>query len=506
MNYLLKNVLAIGALVVLLPATTACSEKYLTYNHTPGEKTENPEDPGEVEMPDNMAKGAYKLLADKPGQVIKGLGFEIQSEISAHANVNNENRPLGVPYDLVPSERKRLAEEMLKGFRYMRVGMGIYFRGVTPDHKNMIERKEGQAEAMVQLMKDAGVEGISMEYWSPAPYWKSNGNFIDGTLKSFDDDFLEEFTDALVQDVKYMKDKGFKVSTWGLQNECMYPEVGYAHCHYTEDQFVKVFGKIAPKIRALDSDIEIIYDTNSGQNGSYGPKLWQENPQLLKYVDAWVYHRIGDNSDFVMDRRDSYKANSQDKPIYQNEYEYFSDQVKATTFEWLMVNTAQSIMNWMTFIESPKWYWLHALKPIDDTLNRDGFGLGVWRPSYANESHDYPELAHGHWEFNWQNYNAIAGFLKYMPWDSRRYNVEEDEERHDNRIMAWKTPEGKLVMAMTNRSDDWFEFDVTLDGAKSMKGFRFDKNGRDVEIGSNSGASTVTAKLKPWSIEFWVEQ
>ena len=48
MNYLLKNVLAIGALVVLLPATTACSEKYLTYNHTPGEKTENPEDPGEV--------------------------------------------------------------------------------------------------------------------------------------------------------------------------------------------------------------------------------------------------------------------------------------------------------------------------------------------------------------------------------------------------------------------------------------------------------------------------
>ena len=277
MNYLLKNVLAIGALVVLLPATTACSEKYLTYNHTPGEKTENPEDPGEVEMPDNMAKGAYKLLADKPGQVIKGLGFEIQSEISAHADVNNENRPLGVPYDLVPSERKRLAEEMLKGFRYMRVGMGIYFRGVTPDHKNMIERKEGQAEAMVQLMKDAGVEGISMEYWSPAPYWKSNGNFIDGTLKSFDDDFLEEFTDALVQDVKYMKDKGFKVSTWGLQNECMYPEVGYAHCHYTEDQFVKVFGKIAPKIRALDSDIEIIYDTNSGQNGSYGPKLWQEN-------------------------------------------------------------------------------------------------------------------------------------------------------------------------------------------------------------------------------------
>ena len=50
-----------------------------------------------------------------------------------------------------------------------------------------------------------------MEYWSPAPYWKSNGSFNDGTLKSFEDDFLEEFGDAMVNDVKYMKSQGFKV-------------------------------------------------------------------------------------------------------------------------------------------------------------------------------------------------------------------------------------------------------------------------------------------------------
>ena len=157
MRNFIKTALMTGALAMWIPAATACSEKYLTYNHTPGEKTEQPEDPGKEEIPGNMAKGSYKLLADKPGQVIEGLGFEIQSEIDAAADVNNENRPLGVPYDLVPSERKRLAEEMLKGFRYMRVGMGIWFRGVTPDHKNMIERNDGQAEAMVQLMKDAGV-------------------------------------------------------------------------------------------------------------------------------------------------------------------------------------------------------------------------------------------------------------------------------------------------------------------------------------------------------------
>lgn len=506
MKKILKTVFMLVTLGMCLPTATACTEEYLTYHHTPGEKTDEPEIPDEPEAPATMEKGTFRLLADSPGQVIKGLGFEIQADMNAAADVDNDNGPVGVPMDLVPAERKRLAEEMLKGFRYMRVGMGIWFRGVTPDKKNIVERREGQAEALVQLMKDAGVEGISMEYWSPAPYWKTTNNFTDGTLKSFDDDFVDEFTDALVQDIRYMKDKGFKVSTWGLQNECQYESVGYSHCHYTEEQFVKVFGKAAPKVRELDPSIEIIYDTNSGQAGSYGPELWQKNPQLLLYVDAWVFHRIGDDSDLVMDNRANYRKNSQDKPIYQNEYEYFNDQMSKHTYEWFMVNTAQSIMNWMTFVESPKWYWLHALKPIDDHTDRDGFGLGVWRPAYAKESHDYPELQHGHWTYNWQNYNAIAGFLKYMPWDSQRYNVQEDEERHDNRIMAWKTPEGKFVIAMTNRSDEWFEFDVTLDRARDMKGYRFSKSGRDVEMSSNRGGASLSAKLKPWSIEFWVEQ
>ncbi|MDE7473674.1 MAG: hypothetical protein K2M68_08850, partial [Muribaculaceae bacterium] len=482
----------------------------LTYNHTPGEPVTPSEPEPEPEMPDVMTSGRYKLLTDRPAQVIEGLGFEIQNEMTAAPDVDKPLAYYGVPLDLVPSERKRLAEEMLKGFRYMRLGMGVWYQGLTPDRKNFVERIPGQNEALVQLMKDAGVEGISLEYWSPAPYWKSNGSFNDGTLKSFDDEFIDQFTDALIDDIKYFKNNGFNISTWGLQNESHYESVGYAHCHYTPDQLVQVFGKAAPKVRALDPEIEIIYDTNSGNAGEYGAKLWQENSQLLPYVDAWVYHRIGDDSDFVMDRCESYKANNQGKPIYQNEYEYFHDQMNDQSpmhpYEWYMVNTAQSIMNWMTFVDSPKWYWLHALKAVDDHTDRDGFGLGIWRPSYANDAHDYPTLKHGHFTYNWQNFNSIAGFLKYMPWNSRRYNVQEDDARHDNRIMAWKTPEGKFVIALTNRSDEWYEFNIDLDRNMKLNGHRYNKKGIDQELGSSDGSSTLAAKVRPWSIEFWVEE
>ena len=44
--------------------------------------------------------------------------------------------PIAVPHDLVPSERQRLADEMLKGFRYCRLAGGLYWRGLddTENH------------------------------------------------------------------------------------------------------------------------------------------------------------------------------------------------------------------------------------------------------------------------------------------------------------------------------------------------------------------------------------
>ena len=152
-----------------------------------------------------------------------------------------------------------------------------------------------------------------------------------------------------------------------------------------------------------------------------------------------------------------------------------------------------------------EWYWLHALKPISE-IDREGFGLGVYRPSAENRGLDYPNLKHGHFTYEWSNYNAIAGFLKYMPWDSRRYNIKEDEERSNNRVMAWKKPDGKYVIAVTNRSDEWFEFKITLDKERSFNGHRYNKEGVNLDLGRQTDSSILSAKVKPWSIDFWVEE
>ena len=484
-------------------------DNYLTYNH----EIEEPEEPKEeiITPPESVTTGTYMLKtsdADRH-QTIRGLGFEIQSD-SYGPNWNDKDPEQGVPHELLPEERERLSNEILKGFRYMRLAAGLWFRGLTEDNKNFVNRYDGQVEELVKMMNDAGVEGISLEYWSPAPYWKSNSHLVGGEIRSTDPKFLEEFSDAMINDIKYLQEKGMKICTWGLQNEPIYGDTGYPCCHYEPDVYVEVFKSIAPKIRALNPAIEIILDSCNGNVGSYAEELRKSgNSEYLDYVDSWVYHRIGDNSDNVMNRASNYQANSLGKPIYNNEFEYMPDHMKDNSKEWLMINTAQSIMNWMTFLDSPTWYWLHVLKPVSDSQNRDGFGLGTFRGKSDKMSYGYPDLETGHFQMQWWNWNAIAGFLQYMPWDSVRYTVEETSAKTDNRVMAWKTPEGKFVVALTNRSADWYGFDISLDAQRNFVGHSFDSKHLDRILDGKefiADGAGLKALVKPWSIVFLVEQ
>src|SRR5690606_33413815 len=146
-----------------------------------------------------VPQGSGYRLADRAAQTILGLGVEIQSD-GFGPGYTNDDPVIGVPHELVPEERERLSKEMLKGFRYLRLAMGLWFRGQTPDGKNIVERYPGQVAGLSKMMADAGIEGTSVEYWSPPIHWKDNGRLQrGGSIKSLDPGFLGEFGDALVK-------------------------------------------------------------------------------------------------------------------------------------------------------------------------------------------------------------------------------------------------------------------------------------------------------------------
>ena len=97
-----------------------------------------------------------------------------------------------------------------------------------------------------------------------------------------------------------------------------------------------------------------------------------------------------------------------------------------------------------------------------------------------------------------------------MPWNSRRYYVDEDIVRKDQRILAYMTPEGKIAYVVTNRSEKDFTFNIkTSDNmSKSFKGYRYtpENAGKDFmgeEIGLYEGNEI---NLPSMSWDFWVEQ
>ena len=479
-----------------------------------------------VDEAEGALEGNYTVRHDDPQQTIWGLGIEIQSDSIASGNQGLPDDYNSVPHDLTQTERDRLYNEMLKGFRYMRMAGGLYYRGTDEEGKHLKERWDTQNEELAELISKSGIEGIDFEFWSPTPYFKASGDYRESNeleeqgiygLKCFvpeeypeeaanKEAFLQEFADTIVEDFKYLKSEGLPVIQFSLQNEPDWTwDTGYSHCTYTADTYYETVKYVYPTLKEAFPDMHIHADSLHGQYGKGSQKI-KEDPELLQYVDAWTHHYIGSDSNVQIDSADYLNSNKgrDDIVVYNTEFEYLDGK----TSDWRCINTAQSLMNWMTFENSPTWHWLHALKPLGNS-EAEGYSLGFWRKpgDTAEYSEKYNHIEEGEWDYNYQNWNAIRGFLKYMPWDSVRYTVDEDEVRYDQRIMSWKTPEGKLVIALTNRSsDDYFQFHLDTGLDATFHGYRYTPQGEEeIELGTMQG-SEISPMLPPLSIEFWVQE
>jgi O-glycosyl hydrolase len=453
----------------------------------------------------------YQVRLDIPKQTIWGLGVEIQSDSIGSGNNGLPEKTVSVPHDLTPAERYRLATELIgrgHGFRYIRLAGGLYYRGLRNNGQNLDERWPGQLQELSTLIQDSGAEGVNLEYWSPPPAWKSTNSYLGGSLKQFDATFLSQFGDAVVGDISHLIANGVPVVKFGLQNEAPHTVGHYPHCTYTDSQYVLTYNAVGAKIRAAYPQIHLHANSWDGQN-----RAALRNGLDMNLVDAWTWHRIGANSNDQIDNAAMFNANRAGKFVYNNEFEYLD----STTSEARMMNTAQSIMNWFTFVDAPTWYWLHALKP---TYNAEaqGYALGYWRPDDDNDFSKFAHIQKGHFDYELRNWRAIVGFLEWMPWNSQRYQVDEalftepngtQRPYKDKRILAFRQggPTGKLVVVLTNRDANTpnYTFNLNFGMAGTFRGYRYRVNTWQGNLGTVSGPSAAIA-VPTNSIEFWVEQ
>jgi len=464
-------------------------------------------------------EGKYDIYPKQLRQVVKGLGVEIYSD---GLNLNNDGMDMtdrGMLHDITPAERQRVYKEMLKGFRYLRLAGGLYLRGMDEEKKQLRGRWPEQMDELSELMKESGVEGFSFEYWSPLPYWKANGKLTgrddtENVLRCFGSNFkndpvyhgdtarfLDDFSTAVVNDIQFLKKHKLPISFFGLQNEPM-SNTAYGSCTYKllpREAYKRAFTAVAEKVRKLDPSIQIIGDSQSLK------LIWPvvKDPKTLPLVDYMVMHHGGVDSKQVT--KMPYKT---PLPLFQNEYSY-SGVGDASPARCL--NTLQHIMNWFQRREAPSWFWLHALLPYDSGIS-SGRALGLYRPLYAKNDADFPKgLKPGHWMWNPYNWHAIGSIVKHMPWDSQVVKVKEYQSDEDLRILAFKRPNGKLTIMVSNRSfsPHTFHLNTGINNGR-FKGYRYTpdeagENGMGVEIGKLNG-KIISPKVADMTWEFWEEQ
>ena len=345
---------------------------------------------------ETVASPADSVLTVYPAQekqIIKGLGFEIQCDSIGSGNHGLPEEPLGVPHDLVPSERQRLANEMLKGFRYCRLAGGLYWRGLDAENKFLQPRWPEQLTELRDLLNAAVVEGVSFEYWSPAPFWKGNQSYtglrpndprnrLRCFAPGFADDpvyhgntnrFLSDFAQAVVADIQTLKSTGIKTKMFGLQNEPDVNHVIYSTCEYPDSSsYVRAYAKVAAAVRLLDTNILLFADTENYFPKKIGPMMGR--PEIAALVDAYAVHIVGSSSDTPRKVHADITAKLPPRPWFQNEYEYLTG--GATPDRCL--NTVQHIMNSFQLAENPTWFWIHALKPLGNA-EASGYSLGFWK-------------------------------------------------------------------------------------------------------------------------------
>jgi len=460
-------------------------------------------------------EGNYTIHPDQPRQIIKGLGFEIQLDSIASGNKGLPDTISAVPHDLAPEERARFYKEMIHGFRFCRLAAGLYWRGLDADNKQFQPRWPTQLDELHEMIQATGVEGVSMEYWSPAPYWKANNKLVWGAplrcfSKNFTADpvyhgdtnaFLNDFAHACVKDLQTLRDSGIPISMWGLQNE-PFASTPYSSCTYSAENYSKTFLTVAPMIRAFDPKIWIIADTAGLQY--IAPAL--RDPKANSLIDAFVVHHVGSS---CMEVKGPRTPEGFQQPSFQNEYEYLNG--PATPDRCL--NTVQHIMNWFQLGKAPTWFWIHALKPVGNK-EASGYALGFWNPPgnpVTGEDTSAPGLEPGHWTWNKYNWNALAGFLRHMPWDSQALDVTEQKKDNDARIFVFRRPDKKMVIVLSNRTGADYKFNIgTGLQSATFQGWRYTPeeagpgfNG--VKLDTLTGPS-IAPNLPDRTWEFWIQQ
>lgn len=377
----------------------------------------------------------------------------------------------GFPYSLTASERARFKAELFgpvnPRYRHIRLPWGFAVRGfrnidsATGLAKNIGERVAGQMTAVSDMISNVIPLGGGFwpEYWSPAPYWKTTSSYAGGRLwaggtYSRDTSLesirtsdptqynaqIEAVTSAMLDDLEYFHQTYGPIRGFGVGNEVISTvNQTYGTWNTSTAEYQSLERAVLPKIRA--SSILSTYGgqpnfvhnhgeslkgfDNAGSTFS-STALLSTGKTVLGETSYMTLHEItaiSENPDYIRSQASTLTASARGKPIFVNEFEYFT--LTGRSDELRFARTCAQQLHNLNLLGAPiVMTIIHALKDIgvsDSTGSAIGYALAKMRlpapfgqdPSTPGDP--APQLGHGQFEFVKPNWHAGLFVMDNVP-------------------------------------------------------------------------------------------
>ena len=500
-------------------------------------------------------------------QVCQGYLFEIQGDnISANDGAQGADYSRAIPYDLKPSERKRMAT-LLKGSHSLRLALGLYYRGVRSTNgtsslqDGIGPRLPSQRQHIFELVRDAGLEGIAPEYWSPPPHFKTTSDFANGTLwagaaysraTTLDSIRVSDatqyaaqitaLTNAMLADLEDLHSHDtypLRVQAFGLQNEPLGADAGYGSCSYTATLYLDVLKSLIPKIRSSTklsswggkpNTVQIHATSWGGPADTIGTAIVADATVLstgktvYQELAYWTVHQISAfNADAnAMLTSTGTSSTSGGQPYYNyrvsssnpngiavagNEYENFNSPV-LTRAQWF-ANLTSVWINLLNWTKAPLVSLIHAAKPSTDPVcgRYALFGYVVPGDNGAPADADYAGgTTYSEFFTNDVNYNAALPFMRWLK-GAQWLQVHEAAYSATKKVGACFNADGKLIVFALNAGSSSTTMTISLGREKRrMRALNYSSTQRDTYAdGTDARTNLLTASVPAQTLQVWAE-
>jgi glucosylceramidase len=277
--------------------------------------------------------------------------------------------------------------------------------------------------------------------WSPPLWMKTAYDARGGQLRP---EFYDSYAKYFVKYVQQMKKEGIRIDAITIQNEPLHPGNNPSLLMVAPDQAAFIRKNLGPAFKKAGIDTKIILYDHNADRPDY-PISILDDPEANKYIDGSGFHLYGGRIEALTDVHNAYP----DKHIY------FTEQMVIENPDDTQINITNPVRrliigatrNWSRNVLE----WNLAADPENKPFTDRG-GCPMCQGAVTISKDDYTRnLA----------YYSIAHASKFVRPGSVRIASNEFKDLGN---VAFKTPNGKVVLIVTNTAREAQTFKVRLNG------------------------------------------